>query len=246
MENNLNTTGQVRNAAVERLFYVTLIVAVVHCGFILWDLTTMFLMVKNDIVASSLMSNLYLILIGGYAGFKEIKRWLSKNPENVIMPEEKIIQFQRGEIIVYSWVFLFIAAVVLSQVKMISRMPMELTRTTIQSVTLLIATIGSRWVYQNKKQLRIADSGLRIKEVTENEKGQAAPPPKGTPNTDWECEVKVTEYIEKNGEITNDDVRAMLGIDRNRAYRFLEKLEKEGKIISSGEKKGAKYVKKSS
>ena len=106
MEHNLNTTEQVRSAAVERLFIVTLIVAVVHAGFILWDMGTMILGIKNEVVASNLMNNLYLILIGGYAGFKEIKRWLSKNPADTIMPEEKVIQFQRGEIIVYSWVFL--------------------------------------------------------------------------------------------------------------------------------------------
>ena len=64
-----STTEQVRSAAVERLFYVTLIVAIIHAGFILWDLITMALGIKNDVVASNLMNNLYLILIGGYAGF---------------------------------------------------------------------------------------------------------------------------------------------------------------------------------
>ena len=110
---------------------------------------------------------------------------------------------------------------------------MELTRTTIQSVTLLIATIGSRWVYQNKKQLRISNSELRIKKGIEE----------GMKN-EKDVELKVMEYIEKNGGITNEDVRGILGVDRNRAYRLLEKLEKEGKIISSGEMKGSKYVKK--
>lgn len=226
-----STTEQVRSAAVERLFYVTLIVAIIHCGFILWDLGTMALGVKNEVVASSLMNNLYLILIGGYAGFKEMKRWLSKNPADSVMPEEKVIQFQRGEIIVYSWVFLFIVTVVLSQVKMIARMPMELTRTTIQSVTLLIATLGSRWVYQNKKAAT-SDKGQG---TGEDEKGQSM--------TDGECEVKVMEYIEKNGGITNKELRDITGLDRGKSYRILEKMEKDGKIKPDGTFKDVVYKK---
>ena len=218
------TTENVRNASIERLFYLTLFVAVIHAGFILWDLVTMILGVKNEVYASSLMSNLYLILIGGYAGFKEIKRWLSKNPVDSVMPEDKIIQFQRGEIIVYCWVTMFIAAVVLSQMKIILRMPMELTRTTIQSLAFLIGTLGSRWVYSNKNKAEIKVLSKEDEILVKQYK-------------DW-----MIDYIRKNGKLTNKAFSENFKLGPDRSYRILDRMAELAILKRQGEGRSSIYT----
>ena len=46
---------------------------------------------------------------------------------------------------------------------------------------------------------------------------------------------KVLREVQANGGITNDEVQALLGVSDATAERYLEKLEKEGKIAQVGE-----------
>ncbi len=45
----------------------------------------------------------------------------------------------------------------------------------------------------------------------------------------------VLEYLNKNGRITNDEAEELLGISDASATRYLDELEKEGKIAQRGD-----------
>lgn len=49
-----------------------------------------------------------------------------------------------------------------------------------------------------------------------------------------EKQEKVLEILREKGEITNDDVEKLLGISDATATRYLDKLEKDGKIVQIG------------
>ncbi|MBU0951847.1 MAG: hypothetical protein KKH91_03335 [Elusimicrobia bacterium] len=53
---------------------------------------------------------------------------------------------------------------------------------------------------------------------------------------------KVLDYIKTNDSIDNDTCQKTFEIDRGKAYRILEKLEKEKLIKSEGTGKAIKYV----
>ena len=46
---------------------------------------------------------------------------------------------------------------------------------------------------------------------------------------------KILEFLQNNERITNDDVEKMCGVSHNTAERYLDGLEKEGKLIQNGE-----------
>lgn len=52
---------------------------------------------------------------------------------------------------------------------------------------------------------------------------------------------KVMAMAREKGEIQNDDVQYALGVSDATATRYLEELEKSGKLTQSGEKKGVIY-----
>jgi len=51
----------------------------------------------------------------------------------------------------------------------------------------------------------------------------------------------IMEFLKKYKKITNSQVRELLGIDRNKAFRILKKLANENKIKKSGKGRGAYY-----
>lgn len=49
-----------------------------------------------------------------------------------------------------------------------------------------------------------------------------------------EKQEKILELIREKGEITNNDIENALGVSDATATRYLDKLEKEGKIVQIG------------
>ena len=210
----------------ETVFYLTLLVTVVQAGFILWDLAAMLpgfgalvgLKEPNKIQTSSLMSNLYLALLGIYAGYKEFLRWTG-GPDGQEVPEEQVKRFRRGELIVTFWVVLAVIGLSIWQLRLIERMPNELFRTALQALGIMFGTYASKGLY-----------------------GKAKKKSAETVMAESDARQKVIGYIKAKGSIDSEECRKECGLDRGRAYRLLEKLEKEGLIKSEGVKKGAKYV----
>ena len=152
---------------IEALFYVTLFVTVVQAGFIIWDFLTLFplfsrifgLSNPNTVYASSFMSNVYLALLGAYAGTKEVVRWLKPSLElsaATIKTEEKK-KFKRGEIIVSFWVLFAVVAIAFWQLKLIDRLPNELVRTAVQAIGIMFGSSTSKGI-----------KGLRSKSKAKN------------------------------------------------------------------------------
>ena len=55
---------------------------------------------------------------------------------------------------------------------------------------------------------------------------------------------KVLEFLASHGQLTNDDVQKLLGVSDATATRYLEELEKEGRIRQGGrEGRGVYYEK---
>jgi len=220
------TNTKLQNDRIETVFYLTLFVTIVQAGFILWDLTTMLpgvstligLQTPNKIQSSNLMSNLYLALLGIYAGYKEFLRWTSGSTEQEI-PEEQVKRFKRGEFIVTFWVVLAVVAMSIWQMKLIANMPAELFRTAMQALAIMFGTYASKGLYGKTKQKKVAD--FQVED---------------------DLKQKVLDYIKTNGSVDNDTCQKTFGIDRGKAYRILEKLEKEKLIKSEGTGKAIKYV----
>lgn len=45
---------------------------------------------------------------------------------------------------------------------------------------------------------------------------------------------RLLEHFEKNSRVTNDDVEGLLGVSNTTAYRYLEELQRKGKIRQVG------------
>ena len=65
-------------------------------------------------------------------------------------------------------------------------------------------------------------------------------PPAGLRLSPDELADMVSELTEE-GTITNSDVRAATGLDRAEALALLNRLVREGRIVRTGERRGAKY-----
>ncbi|MCX5782006.1 MAG: hypothetical protein NT145_04805 [Elusimicrobia bacterium] len=224
----MQTTGtHLQNQRIETIFYLTLLVSIVQFGFILWDMFTLIpgvgalvgLRAPNAITSSGLMSLLYLALLGIYAGYKEFVRWTSSEQE---IPEEQVIRFKRGEFIVSFWIVLTVIALTIWQMRIIARMPNELFRTALQALGVMFGTYASKGLYKESSKKKAEDRTL----VNDNQS-------------------KVIEYIKANGSIDNETCQKVFNLDRGRAYRLLERLEKQGLIKSEGTGKASKYTLKS-
>jgi Fic family protein len=52
---------------------------------------------------------------------------------------------------------------------------------------------------------------------------------------------RVLQIAKEKGQIRNDDVQSALGVSDATATRYLDQLEKQGKLVQSGSKKGVIY-----
>lgn len=214
-----------QNSRIETIFYITLLITVVHSGFIIWDTGTMALHRANDIVATGYMSTLYLAFLTAYAGYKEFVRWLkpakAANPEETeeVIPQSSVLRYRRGELIVIFWVLLLILGITMYQLKVIERLPQELYRTAMQAVGIWLGTMASKGLSQRKKRkdLDALDDDSKFEKV-------------------------ILKHIEANGFVDNASCQQITGLDRNRAYRVLKKLADDGKVkVDSGTTRGVRY-----
>jgi hypothetical protein len=209
----------------EILFYLTLLITIVHAGFIFWDFITsiplfakLIGIAENKIFASGYMSTLYLALLGAYAGHKEIKRWTTTQP--TLTYEEN--KFGRGELIVSGWIIFCAISISFWQMNIIPRLPNELFRTTLQVVGIIFGTYTSKGIYSRVK-------GKRVKSITiEDQEGKSA-------------ENMIMEYVKEHGKIDNKSCQKLLGINDDQAYYILSKLVREGKLLQDGKGRNACY-----
>jgi hypothetical protein len=152
-----NTTvvhaNDLQNVRLEIIFYITLLITAVQAGYILWDIITMIpggvrlfgLSGPNTIVAISEISTVYLGFLAAYAGYKEFLRWTdTAKPETDRIPQEQVLRFKRGEIIVVFWILLLLMAMVLKAQHLIGRLPNELERVAFQAAGVLLGGWGFR------------------------------------------------------------------------------------------------------
>ncbi|MFH1825603.1 MAG: hypothetical protein ABH873_10350 [Candidatus Firestonebacteria bacterium] len=230
--------NQIKNDRVGKFFYLTLIITILHGGFILWDLFCLIIGKANTVYSAAAFSNIYLIALSGYAGYKEFVRWMeSPYDSNEEVAKEKILRFKRGEIITTLWILLYLACLTIERFHLISRLPFELERTALQVFAIVVGTYGSKSLFIGRAR-KILKSGSHINQSTGNALD-------GTIIlSDEECEAKVIEFIEKNGGINNEQCRQILMIERGKSYRILENMEKKGKIFAEGMGRAITYRKR--
>jgi hypothetical protein len=122
-------------------------------------------------------------------------------------------------VIVAFWVLLAVVAIVLLQVRLISRLPNELFRTALQAVGVLFGTYASKGLHSRSKKQKEDDLGLS------SQHGQ-----------------KIVDYIAANGAIDNEACQKVTGLGQYQVYRLLKRLQDDGVLKSEGANKGRKYI----
>jgi hypothetical protein len=206
----------------EGIFFITLVIALIHAGFIIWDIFTMIpgadklisFKYPNTIFASAMMNNLYLTLLSVYAGYKEFNRWTGKTKQL----EQKIRRIKRGEMIVLFWVILTIIGITIMQIQLIPRLPKELFRTTLQVLGIFFGTYASKKLFDKSM-------GMVERDDLTNENREL-----------------ILTHIELNGFITPKQCRELTGISRVQTYRIVHYMIKAGLIKSQGQTNNVKYI----
>lgn len=241
------TALQLKGSRTEILFYLTLFVTIVHAGLILWDLFTMtpagsrlFGLVKpNDITASPHVRDLYLVLLASYAGYKEFKHW--KLSDDAPVPESEANMFRRGEAIIAFWVLLAVVSASLEAMHIISRMPNELMRTTMQVIAVMLGSYGSRTIRNGRKKnskAQEADNAVPVNEA-DTEKQEAGP----VRLSDSHRKI-VADYLNEHEFINRESCMEATGLSSQQAYRLLTGMEEDGELEKVGDNKGTKYRRK--
>lgn len=55
---------------------------------------------------------------------------------------------------------------------------------------------------------------------------------------------RILKLLEERGELSNSDIRRVLGVSAATVTRYMDELEKEGKVAQQGDRKAAVYTKK--
>jgi predicted transcriptional regulator len=130
--------------------------------------------------------------------------------------------FKRGDVFVTFWVALAVMAIVLLQQGIISRLPRELFLTMVQTVVILLMTYASKDLYIRNAKRRAEDATLMAVHFS-----------------------AIYSHIERSGSIDNAACRQLCSLDRSRAHRLLQALEKEGLLRGAGQGDARMYTKSS-
>ncbi len=92
-----------------------------------------------------------------------------------------------------------------------------------------------------KLESDFAATAKEKEEVGENGRGLAEYDKKVQEKKE-EQKAKIFTALREKGKITNDEVQALLGVSDATATRYLDELEKEGKVVQQGVQKGTFYT----
>ena len=233
--NNIESAAKTdpQTQRIELIFITTIILTLVHGGFVSWDLLTMIpggaklfgLQVPNTIAASAYMSTIYLAFLCAYSGFKEFVRWatplnIPKGNKSGFLPEEESQSLIRVEILAVFWTLLLLVSIFLLQMRLISRLPLELMRTALQVSVVLIGVYTSKGFHMRKRRKYAEKLWSRI-----------------------DFSKIILEYVEENGPIDNTSAQRVTGLPRYRALRVIKRLQDKKLLVPIGNGRGRKYIK---
>ena len=218
---------------IELIFFTTILITLVHGGFISWDLATMIpggpkifgLQFPNTITASAYMSTIYLAFLCAYSGFKEFVRWatplsIPKGNKAGFLPEEETKSLIRVEILAVFWTLLLLVSIFLLQMRLIGRLPNELMRTALQVSVILIGVYTSKGMHMRKRRKYAEKLWSRI-----------------------DFSKVILEYVEENGPIDNASAQHITGLPRYRALRVIKRMQEKKLLVPIGNGRGRKYIK---
>lgn len=214
--------SELRDRRLERVYGISMFLMCIHFGFIVYDFYRLLLgmdaLTHQQEFAMGMINNLYFVVLGGYVGAKEFRRWAHRN-EEAFINESRAKHFGRGEVIVSMWILLDLIVIVILFLGLISRSPKGLHVTTLQVFGLVIGTSVSKRF--------LSARGIRRREEQ---------------NLKDSLEAEVVSYIVKNSSISNEECQQNFNLGRGQAYRLLKRLKKDKVIRSEGAGRGIKYV----
>jgi hypothetical protein len=223
-----------QSARLEVIFYFTLLITAVLAWYIFRDLATMLpgaqqflgMSAPNDKFATPEMSNVYLLFLTAYTGYKEFRRWLDLNAKAgtdqaaVVVPQAQLLRFRRGEVIVVFWALLWLLCSVIEAEHLIPRLLKELGRVALQAILIWLGGVFSEGAVRSRSK-RKAETGTHAAAHAQ----------------------KILDHVAANGPIYNEDCQNLTGLDKDKAYRLLQHLVAQGKLASEGKNKGKRYFK---
>jgi hypothetical protein len=169
------------------------------------------------------MTTMYLGMLGLYIGRNAVRQYQGKDDKEAL-PRYVFLKIQRGYFYLAMWGTLCFVAYMLKAFEVISRMPYELT----------ITTLGVAGGLCGDKVLK---GFLDKRTVRQMETADAA-------STAADHGGSIMDYIEKNGRVTNAECQQVTGLKEAQACRVLEALQKEGRLEQKGGGRGVYYQKK--
>lgn len=198
-------------------------------------------------------ADFYLVLIIGYGGTKQVKKWrkvlrLSDLPETDVANIERQSRWlTAGAMLANGWVFIAMAATILDALGHMTRIPGQLTSLAYKSFLFFLATktSGSESVALLKHRLaktRVAAKGQPAGEPAtlfeENEEDNAQE--NGRRVTD-EDRQRVLAHLKGGVLMDKEDCEKLTGLSSSQVERLIRGLKNSQLILKIGEGKGAKY-----
>jgi hypothetical protein len=181
----------------------------------------------NSRFATADMSNVYLLFLTAYTGYKEFRKWFdlrsadpTKLASQLVVPKDQVVRFRRGEVIVAFWTLLFVVTLVIQAEGLIPRLPKELARVAVQAICIWMGGLFSEGALRSHKQKKADDYA----------------------NTTSHAQ-KILDHIDANGAIYNEECQNITGLSSSKAYRLLQRLVSEGELVTDGKNKGKRYFK---
>ncbi len=167
----------------------------------------LFILTRGNFKAQDPLAEMYLFVLGAYAGAPEIKRLTiaPADPDPEGWPE----RLRKGGPFITSWFLLWAVAVTWRIADPTIPMPPELPRITMQVIALFLGTYALR---QYRKRVGGKARGNASGDEREN----------------------VLAYLRQNGPSTPKTIREALTLPRRSVTRLLAELLEEGELVRSG------------
>jgi hypothetical protein len=219
------TLGDVRKREADVLYGLVLLFTYGQLFLIVWDMLSMIegfgtlaamagITDPGRIHSFGEMTTMYLGMLGLYIGRNAVRQYQGKDDAEAL-PRYVFLKIQRGYFYLAMWGTLCFVAYMLKAFEVISRMPYELT----------ITTLGVAGGLFGDKVLKGFLDKRTVRQLDTADAASTAADHGGS----------IMEYIEKNGRITNNECQQLTGLGDTHSSNLLSQLVQEGKIEQVGE-----------
>lgn len=207
--------------------------------------------------ATEVTSTLYLIFQMAYMGKKEFLRWtkgiagiVSVKDGSALDDQEVARRIRRGDVAIVFWGVLALLCGLLYSASLISRIPAELVRTTVQVVGIYAFAAASKGYQKNKDRhaAALAETGRAVPSGTAARVPSAPAVPSAHPSVDRqdasESSARILELLRGHAPMKSSDIARALSLGRSRTQELLSALVQEGELTRQGSARSVTYSRK--